>query len=83
MPYFAVDRLLLAVLLASVAVIAVSVAGGSIMYAVLPPTSAGVIPASAETGQADFVSLIATVVIAIAVAAGSLIYLRKTMSGRR
>jgi len=77
-----VDRLLLAVLLASVAVIAVAVAGGSIMYAVLPPTSAGVMPAD-TTGQADFVSLIATVVIAIAVAAGSLVYLRKTMSGRR
>jgi hypothetical protein len=83
MLYFAVDRLLLAVLLASVAVIAVAVAGGSIMYAVLPPTSAGVIPAESVNGQADFVSLIATVVIAIAVAAGSLIYLRKTMSGRR
>jgi len=71
------------VLLASVAVIAVAVAGGSIMYAVLPPTSAGVVPASTETGQGDFISLMATVVIAIAVALGSLIYLRKTMSGRR
>ena len=73
------DKLLLSVLLASVAVIAAAVVGGTVLFAVLPPTSAGVVPADAPA-QADAVSLIATVAVGLLVAVGSLLYLRKTMS---